>query len=109
MRLRVCAESGCPELTDQTRCPAHTRQREQQRGSREQRGYGTAHRKLRARWARQVAKGTVACARCGERISILEHWDLDHTDDRAGYLGPSHARCNRNTSHVRYPDRTGGG
>jgi hypothetical protein len=22
-------------------------------------------------------------------------WDLDHSDDRAGYLGVAHARCNR--------------
>jgi hypothetical protein len=94
MALRVCAESGCPELTESARCPAHTRTKDKARGTRQQRGYGRAHELLRARWVPKVAAGKVNCARCGERISPLEPWHLDHTDDRAGYLGPSHVRCN---------------
>ncbi len=35
------------------------------------------------------------CARCGELIEAGEAFDLDHTDDRAGYLGASHQACNR--------------
>ena len=91
---RVCAEANCPELTDTTRCPTHTRAKDKARGTREQRGYGQAHRILRAKWARKVATGQVNCARCHKRISPLEAWHLDHTDDRTGYLGPSHAACN---------------
>jgi hypothetical protein len=38
--------------------------------------------------------GMVKCARCPEFINPLEPWHLDHTDDRTGYLGASHAACN---------------
>lgn len=95
MSLKVCAEADCPELIDGTRCPDHTRTQDQARGTRQQRGYGAAHDRLRAKWARKVATGQVNCARCGKRISPLEPWDLDHTDDRSGYLGPSCRGCNR--------------
>lgn len=62
------------------------------------RGYGAEHRKLRAGWARKVAAGSVLCARCGKLIFPGAEWDLDHTDDRSDYLGPSHAACNRATA-----------
>jgi hypothetical protein len=99
--MRVCAESGCPELTHTTRCPDHTKAKDKARGTRQQRGYDLAHDHLRARWARKVATGQVNCARCSQRISPLEPWDLDHTDDRTAYLGPSHATCNR--GRIRIP------
>jgi hypothetical protein len=62
------------------------------RGSR---GYGAAHRKLRAGVARVVEAGEAVCARCGRPIRAGEDWDLDHSTDRTGYLGPSHRSCNR--------------
>lgn len=96
-RLKVCAEPGCPELTDSTRCPTHAKVKEQQRGTRQERGYDRAHELLRKTWVPKVAQGGVLCARCHQRISPLEDWHLDHTDDRTGYLGPSHVACN--TSH----------
>lgn len=96
--LKVCAEPGCPTLTDRTRCAEHTKARDRARGTRQARGYGAAHDRLRAAWARKVATGRVDCARCHKRISPLEEWHLDHTDDRTGYLGPSHAACN--TGHA---------
>ena len=38
--------------------------------------------------------GALNYARCGRRIQPNEPWALDHTDDRTGYLGASHATCN---------------
>jgi hypothetical protein len=35
------------------------------------------------------------CPRCGRPMLAGQALDLDHTDDRAGYLGISHAGCNR--------------
>jgi hypothetical protein len=60
--------------------------------------YSTAHKRLRKQIAPRVAAGNASCARCGEPIQPGEKWDLDHTDDGSGYLGPSHVRCNRATA-----------
>lgn len=35
------------------------------------------------------------CSRCGQPMHQWQALDLDHTDDRGGYRGFSHARCNR--------------
>jgi hypothetical protein len=56
--------------------------------------YSTAHKRLRRLWKIRVAGGNVPCARCGRPILRGQAWHLDHTDDRGGYLGPSHAKCN---------------
>src|SRR5215213_5683238 len=59
------------------------------------RGYGWKHQKLRNRWAREVARGEVDCARCGEPIWPEEYWDLGHVDgDKSHYAGPEHRACN---------------
>lgn len=61
-----------------------------------ERGYGAAHKRLRAWWAPRVRRGTVACARCGWLIEPDEPWDLGHDDDdRNYYTGPEHRDCNR--------------
>lgn len=60
-----------------------------------ERGYGTRHQELRRLVAKRVRAGTEACARCGLPIQPDEPFDLDHSDDRKTYLGPSHSRCNR--------------
>lgn len=67
------------------------------RGSTDQRGYGVAHRKLRAKWRPLVEAGGVTCARCGQPIQPRDAWDLGHIDgsNRTMYQGPEHAHCNR--------------
>ena len=59
------------------------------------RGYGYRHRKVRAHWRPVVDSGRAACVKCGQQIRPGTAWDLDHTDDRTGWLGPAHASCNR--------------
>lgn len=95
--MRVCNIPGCPNPTEASRCTTHRQQYEQQRGSRQQRGYDAEHDKLRARWAQLVEGGTVTCWRCGNLIHPGTAWDLGHDDhDRTKYRGPEHAnQCNR--------------
>ncbi len=91
---RICGKPNCPEITEARLCPTHQAEAERIRGSREARGYGHEHRALRKQFERYVEAGQVYCARCRELIKPGSQWALDHSDDRTGYLGPSHKRCN---------------
>lgn len=65
------------------------------RGTRQQRGYGVRHQRLREHWAPLVASGRVTCWRCGEKIPPRAEWHLGHDDhDRTKYRGPEHSACN---------------
>lgn len=64
------------------------------RASRQQRGYDRRHEQLREGLKPTVELGTTRCARCKKPILPGQEWALDHTDDRTGYLGPSHSTCN---------------
>ena len=77
-------------------CPDCTTQRNK-RPSSTTRGYGQEHRRLRDqyRYLIKTVPGAILCSRCGNSIWPNDKWDLDHTDDRQGYKGPSHATCNR--------------
>ena len=64
-----------------------------------QRGYGHAHRQLRAWWAPRVATGLVRCWRCAVLIRPEDGWDLGHADgNRHVHRGPEHHLCNRRTN-----------
>lgn len=83
-------------LVKRGRCQTHRREKEQARGTRQARGYGNDHDRLRAEWAPKVKTGRVRCARCHIRITPHERWDLGHDDhDRSKHTGPEHAYCNR--------------
>ena len=75
-----------PSLEQRTRWAFKTR------GARD---YGAAHQAVRERYKALVASGQATCARCGRPIAKGAAFDLDHSDDRTGYLGVSHPGCNR--------------
>lgn len=56
-------------------------------------GYGAEHVRRR-RQALAAWQDGDPCARCGGPMHHGEPVHLDHTDDRTGYLGLSHASCN---------------
>lgn len=95
MTLRVCPVPGCPTLTRGGRCPEHAKAADRARGSRQARGYDKHHDRKRRQWAPLVAAGNVRCARCTNPIDPTQPWDLGHTDDRTGWVGPECASCNR--------------
>jgi hypothetical protein len=94
----VCPKRGCPSLIPAgTRyCPTHEREYDRARGTRQARGYDTAHDQLRASWQRRINDGElVLCADgCGTRITGRA-WDLGHTADRSAYIGPMTQAHNR--------------
>jgi hypothetical protein len=62
--------------------------------------YGPRHKALRREFAKQVATGSVRCARCGGLISPDEPFDLGHSDyDRSLYNGAEHVSCSRGAPH----------
>jgi hypothetical protein len=62
--------------------------------------YGHAHRAERKRWAPVVGAGQawcteIVCRETSRWIAPGSAWDLAHDRAHGGYLGPSHAGCNR--------------
>jgi hypothetical protein len=57
--------------------------------------------RARAEFERLVRVGAAICARCGRPIGPGQNWDLDHRDDRLGYLGASHRGCNVAAANAR--------
>jgi hypothetical protein len=57
------------------------------------RGYGYEHQKMRKQFISAFRPGD-PCVRCGDPMLDPKELHLDHTDDRSGYLGLSHASCN---------------
>ena len=94
-KVRPCRNCGEPATSSRHHyCDACRPEQAKPVAKTSERGYGSAHVKERKRYERQVKAGNAFCARCGGHIEPGSEWHLDHTDDRSGYLGPSHAACN---------------
>lgn len=103
MPRRFCIEliegEPCAAIFDgpTQRCPPHQAAADKRRNTRTNttaRGYGAAHQAERARLLAAFRPGQ-PCARCGKPITTKNDADLGHTDDRGGYRGLEHRRCNR--------------
>ena len=96
--MKVCARPGCPTVVDAKAyrglCPTHRAERDRERGTAAERGYGPEFAKLRRAYAKRIAAGeTIPCWRCHKRI-LGRRWHLGHSDDRTEYRGPECEPCN---------------
>jgi hypothetical protein len=102
MTKRVCAEPGCPKIQDETRCAKHRRERDQARGTRQQRGYDSRYNAIgRSYQARMDAGQRFNCWRCGNALGTRRgtEWQLGHCDnDRTVIHGPECPGCNLATA-----------
>jgi hypothetical protein len=95
--LRGCLD--CRTLVrGKSYCVDCQRRRDRQHGTRQQRGYTATHDALR-RLLVAALDPWAPCPRCGHPLgpdpTIL---DLMHNEDRTGWLGLGHRRCNRDVS-----------
>lgn len=108
MTKRSCPTSGCGSLTEGGYCTRCTRDREQARGTRQERGYDAAYDEARRVYERRMARGEVfTCWRCAElgRPHPVDPspgaWQLGHdNDDRTIIRGPQCAASNLDTSRT---------
>lgn len=95
-----------PASTSTTRVAAFEEPGMSSMGSTAERGYGAEHQQLRARWAPVVKAGgarchAVECVMPSRVIRPGAAWDLGHADDRSGWTGPEHRRCNRRAGAIK--------
>jgi hypothetical protein len=84
-------------------CQAVATRKRNARAPRAARGYGKRHDQVRKMYEPVIAAGNGWCAETSclmptRYISPGEPWDLAHNEDRTGYKGPAHRRCNRATN-----------
>ena len=100
--LKVCSTPGCPELTAQGRCQAHTRQADQHRGTAAQRGYTGPHTR---RFRPGVLRRNPLCVcedqdhghgpQCLAPSTVADHWPLDKRELRARGMDDNDPRHGR--------------
>ena len=94
--MKVCAESGCPTLTETTRCADHTRARDKARGTRQARGYDAEYQ-AQLRSAEYV--NATHCAECGDPFTADNPKTGGHSvalrnGGRGSKILPHCRRCN---------------
>ena len=97
MAGRICPSKGCPTIipAGTARCAPCTKTHDAARGTTDQRGYGTAHKNARLKWAAYLAStGQLPCTRCHQPVYHGDTWHLDHNESRNQYLGIAHPTCN---------------
>jgi hypothetical protein len=103
---RPCLDCGAM-VRGKSRCWDCERAHDQARGTRQQRGYTAEHDQLRAHLVAALDPWA-PCPRCrhplGPDPALL---DLMHNDDRTGWLGLGHRRCNRDTARPSSPVSAG--
>lgn len=109
-----CLDCGAPKKTKHHwRCEPCRAERERVRQRNRvswkrlgrQKDYGPKHQAERLARLREFTPGD-PCARCGDPMTgPLSTIHLDHTDDRTGYLGLSHAACNLGAAGRVYAER----
>lgn len=70
--LRPCKQLGCTNLSVNTYCDQHTKQKadyDKHRGTAAQRGYGARWRKARAYYLQR----NHTCVKCGELATCIDH------------------------------------
>lgn len=90
---RVCTVPGCPEFTQDGRCPEHRREAERRRGTARQRGYGRDHEQ---RFRPGVLARDPMCALCGQRPSVhADHYPLSRRELVEQGLDPNDPKYGR--------------
>lgn len=104
---KPCIETGCSVPAENgSRCTLHARERDAQRGSRQQRGYDADHERIRATlvrlWLLALRRGEVwYCPRCNLPLERGQLVEADHYGEtlfenlKAKADRLSHRRCNR--------------
>lgn len=96
---KVCAAPGCPTITTTgSYCTTHQGERDRERGTTSERGYGAHHQATRK--ALLPAAIGKPCPLCNEPMLATQQLDLDHTiplahDKTSRGDRIVHANCNR--------------
>jgi hypothetical protein len=105
MGMRVCLEPGCPKMQAQSRCAKHRGEREQARGTRQQRGYNRDYDATARAYQQRMDQGArYVCWRCRKPLGTRRgrDWQLGHCDDdRLVIHGPECPPCNLATASRR--------